>query len=93
MSDYVSCPTCHGKGLVPLEEAARIEQHENAFVEQARARGAQPPSADRFPKGPRTVQVRYVKRDDEQPKGLGGRSTCSVTTRCNRTRRTPKCGR
>lgn len=69
MSDYVSCPTCHGKGLVPLEEAARIEQHENAFVEQARARGAQPPSADRFPKGPRTVQVRYVKRDDEQPKG------------------------
>jgi len=58
MSDYVSCPTCHGKGLVPLEEAARIEQHENAFVEQARARGAQPPSADRFPKGPRrTIHV------------------------------------
>jgi uncharacterized Zn finger protein (UPF0148 family) len=27
MSDYVTCPTCKGKGLVPLEDAEAIEAH------------------------------------------------------------------
>ena len=28
MSDYVNCPACHGKGVIPLEEARRIEAHQ-----------------------------------------------------------------
>ena len=27
MADYVNCPTCHGRGLIPLEDAARIGAH------------------------------------------------------------------
>ncbi len=27
MTDYVSCPTCHGRGLIPAEDAAVIEAH------------------------------------------------------------------
>jgi hypothetical protein len=34
MADYVSCPACHGKGLIPLEEAARIEAHVAADREE-----------------------------------------------------------
>jgi hypothetical protein len=27
VSDYVSCPACKGKGIIPLEDAARIKTH------------------------------------------------------------------
>ena len=37
MSDYVNCPTCHGRGVIPLEEAARIETHTSTSYEQQQA--------------------------------------------------------
>jgi hypothetical protein len=35
MSDYVNCPTCHGRGVIPLEEARRIEAHGQASRDAA----------------------------------------------------------
>jgi len=35
MSDYVSCPTCQGKGLIPLEDAAAIEAHASVTASEA----------------------------------------------------------
>jgi hypothetical protein len=35
MSDYVSCPTCQGRGLVPLADAEAIEAHSAASWNEA----------------------------------------------------------
>lgn len=47
MADYVSCPACHGKGLIPLEQAARIEVHDTANWEAKRREQAERDEADR----------------------------------------------
>jgi hypothetical protein len=36
MSDYANCPTCHGKGVIPLETAQRIEAHGQVSHDAAR---------------------------------------------------------
>ena len=36
MTDYVNCPACKGKGVLPLEEARRIESHADAAADEAR---------------------------------------------------------
>lgn len=42
MTDYVNCPTCHGRGVIPLEEARRIEAHQTVTLsEQAAERACQ----------------------------------------------------
>lgn len=41
MSDFISCPTCHGKGLVPVETAAPIEVHTDAERQAERDRQRQ----------------------------------------------------
>jgi hypothetical protein len=35
MSDYVSCPACKGKGLIPLEDAEVIEAHASVTASDA----------------------------------------------------------
>ena len=35
MSDYVSCPTCKGNGLIPLEDAEAIEAHASVTASDA----------------------------------------------------------
>ena len=41
MSDYVNCPACHGRGVIPLEEARRIEAHHQTDYEAEQARQAE----------------------------------------------------
>jgi len=36
MSDYVSCPTCHGRGLLLLEDAQRLEIHDLVMADEQR---------------------------------------------------------
>jgi hypothetical protein len=36
MSDYVSCPTCRGRGLLALEDAQRIEIHDLVIADERR---------------------------------------------------------
>lgn len=38
MTDYVSCPACHGKGLLPLEEAERIRAHDRVTGDEQAGR-------------------------------------------------------
>lgn len=44
MADYVNCPTCHGRDLIPLADAEAITAHAEATAqaaqEQRRAREA-----------------------------------------------------
>jgi hypothetical protein len=40
VSDYANCPTCHGRGVVPLETAQAIETHAQANTELAREEAA-----------------------------------------------------
>lgn len=35
MSDYVSCPACKGKGLIPLEDAEAIKAHASVTASEA----------------------------------------------------------
>jgi len=30
MADYANCPTCHGRGLIPLADAEAIQAHADA---------------------------------------------------------------
>ena len=46
MSDYVSCPACHGRGLLPLEDAQRINVHDLVIADE-RAAERQQADADR----------------------------------------------
>jgi hypothetical protein len=37
MADFANCPACHGRGVIPLAEAERIEVHAEANRDVARA--------------------------------------------------------
>jgi hypothetical protein len=37
MTDYANCPACHGRGVIPLEEARRIEAHKLVTASEAEA--------------------------------------------------------
>lgn len=36
MADYANCPTCHGRGVTPVEQAERIEAHATVNHDAAR---------------------------------------------------------
>lgn len=36
MADYANCPTCHGPGVIPVEQAERIEAHATVNYDAAR---------------------------------------------------------
>ncbi|MGO9783406.1 MAG: hypothetical protein ACLPQY_27135 [Streptosporangiaceae bacterium] len=35
MADFVSCPACHGRGLIPLEDAEPVIAHTDATAQAA----------------------------------------------------------
>lgn len=36
MTDYVNCPACRGRGMIPLEDAEVLEAHDDANRSEAR---------------------------------------------------------
>jgi hypothetical protein len=78
--DYVSCPVCHGKGLIPIEDAKVIEAHDQAEVDEAHQRNGNKPQRsgrivlDRRGAGMKRTRVRAEMRSSSRPRVLPCRS-------------------
>jgi hypothetical protein len=66
MSDYVNCPACGGRGVLPLEEAQRIEEHavagRKAMLERQAADDAAMHKSLRSAQGAREYRPVIVRR-------------------------------